>query len=92
MHTAEVQQMVTEWEQLGEQLEQYERELLPLARERSRAALASYRAGRGDLRLALDAYGQEIEFVVERAELVNERGRAWAFLRYLGPEHLHSAK
>lgn len=92
MHTAEVQRMLTEWEQLGEQLDQYERELLPLARERSRAALASYRAGRGDLRLALDAYGQEIEFVVERAELLNERGRAWAFLRYLGPEHLHSSK
>lgn len=89
MHTAEIHQMLTEWEQLGAQVEQYERELLPLARERSRAALASYRAGRGDLRLALDAYSQEIEFVIEHAELVNERGRAWAFLRYLGREHLH---
>ncbi len=89
MHTAEVQQMLTDWQQLGEQLHQYQRELLPLSRERSRAALASYRSGRGDLRLALDAYTQEIEFLVERAELTNERGRAWAFLRYLGPEHLH---
>lgn len=89
MHTAEVQQMLTEWEQLGAQLGQYESELLPLSRERSRAALASYRAGRSDLRMALDAYAQEIEFVIEHAQLVNERGRAWAFLRYLGPEHLH---
>jgi outer membrane protein, heavy metal efflux system len=89
MHTAEVQQMLTEWEQLGAQLDQYESELLPLSRERSRAALASYRAGRSDLRMALDAYAQEIEFVIEHAQLVNERGRAWAFLRYLGPEHLH---
>jgi cobalt-zinc-cadmium efflux system outer membrane protein len=89
MHTAEVQQMLTDWEQLGEQLQQYEKELLPLSRERSRAALASYRAGRGDLRLALDAYEQEIDFVVEHAELQNERGRVWAFLRYLGREHLH---
>ena len=79
----------TLWEQLGEQLHQYERELLRLSRERSRAALASYRSGRGDLRLALDAYTQEIEFVLEHAQLLNERGRAWAFLRYLGPEHLH---
>ncbi len=38
MHTAEVQQMLTDWQQLGEQLHQYERELLPLSRERSRAA------------------------------------------------------
>jgi outer membrane protein TolC len=89
MHTAEIHQMLTEWEQLGAQVEQYERDLLPLAHERSRAALASYRAGRGDLRGALDAYQQEIEFVIEHAELVNERGRAWAFLRYLGREHLH---
>ncbi len=92
MHRAEVQRMLTEWDQLGEQLDQYERELLPLARERSRAALASYRAGRGDLRIALNAYGQEIEFVVEHAELLNQRGQAWAFLRYLSPEHLHSAR
>ncbi len=89
MHTAELGKMITDWELLGEQLKQYEHELLPLARERSRAALASYRAGRGDLRLALDAYEQEIDFVLEHAELQNERGRAWAFLRYLGPQHLH---
>jgi outer membrane protein TolC len=92
MHTAEIHQMLTEWEQLGAQVEQYERELLPLARERSRAALASYRAGRGDLRLAMDAYSQEIEFVIEHAELVNERGQAWAFLRYLGREHLQGQR
>lgn len=90
VHTAEIQQMLTEWQQLGEQVRQYERELLPLARERSRAALASYRAGRGDLRLALDAHQQEIEFVVVHAQLLNERGHAWAFLRYLGREHLHA--
>lgn len=89
MHTAELGKMITDWELLGEQLNQYEKELLPLARERSRAALASYRAGRGDLRLALDAYEQEIDFVLEHAQLQNERGRAWAFLRYLGPQHLH---
>jgi outer membrane protein TolC len=92
MHTAEIHQKLAQWEQLGGQVEQYERELLPLARERSRAALVSYRAGRGDLRLALDAYRQEVEFVIEHAELVNQRGQAWAFLRYLGREHLHGQK
>ena len=88
MHTAELHQMLTQWELLGDQLKQYEQELLPLSRERSRAALASYRVGRGELRLALDAYEQEIDFLIERAELQDERGRAWAFLRYLGPQHL----
>ena len=92
MHTAEIHQMLTQWEELGERVRQYEQELLPLARERSRAALASYRAGRGELRLALEAYQQESEFIIEHAELLNERGLAWAFLRYLGREHLHEQK
>jgi outer membrane protein TolC len=92
MHTAEIHQVLTQWEELGERVRQYEQELLPLAHERSRAALASYRAGRGELRLALEAYEQESEFIIERAELLNERGAAWAYLRYLGREHLHGQK
>jgi len=92
MHTAEIHQMLTQWEELGERVRQYEQELLPLAHERSRAALGSYRAGRGELRLALEAYEQESEFIIEHAELLNERGLAWVFLRYLGREHLHEQK
>ncbi len=88
MHTAELREMLVEWELLGEQLKQYEKELLPLARERSRATLAAYRAGRSDLRLALDAFEQEIDSVIEHAELQNERGRTWTYLRYLEPQHL----
>ena len=89
MHTAELEQRVLDWESLGAQLEQLERELLPLSRERSRAALASYRAGRADLRTALDAFEDAINLLLERAALQNERGRAWAFLRYLEPQHIH---
>lgn len=92
MHTAELRQMLVEWELLGEQLDQYEKELIPLARERSHASLASYRAGRGDLRSALDAFAQEVDYVIERSELQNARGRAWVYLRYLNPEHLATAQ
>lgn len=92
MHTAEIHQVLTQWEELGERARQYEQELLPLAHERSRAALASFRTGRGELRLALEAYEQESEFIIEHAELLNERGLAWAFLRYLDREHLHEQK
>ena len=88
MHTAELSQMLVEWDLLGQQLEQYDQELLPLARERTRATLAGYRAGRGDLPTALDAIARETDFVIEHAQLQNERGRVWAFLRYLGPQHL----
>jgi cobalt-zinc-cadmium efflux system outer membrane protein len=87
-YTAELRQMLIEWEQAGAQLDQFDRELLPLARERSRAALAAYRSGAADLRLAIDALEDEIDRLVERAELANSRGSAWAYLRYLEARQL----
>jgi outer membrane protein TolC len=90
MHTEEAQQAVIAWQQLGEQLTQFERELAPLARERTNVALASYRGGGGELRPVLEAVADEADLVIERAALTNERGRAWAYLRYLQPEHLHA--
>jgi outer membrane protein, heavy metal efflux system len=89
MHGAELREMLIAWQQLGEQLTQYERELLPLARERSQVSLAAYRAGHSDLRLSLDAFEEEVNLLIDQAALQNERGRAWAFLRYLEPQHVH---
>ena len=86
MHVAELHQRLTDWEVLGEQLDLYDRELLPLSRERRRAALAAYRAGRGDLAPALEASEQEAEAHIEYASLLEQRGRAWVFLRYLVPQ------
>jgi outer membrane protein TolC len=86
MHVAELHQRLTDWEVLGEQLDLYDRELLPLSRERSGAALAAYRAGRGDLAPALEALEQEAEARIEYASLLDQRGRAWVFLRYLVPQ------
>jgi outer membrane protein TolC len=87
-YTAELKQMLIEWEQAGAQLDQFDRELLPLARARSRAALAAYRSGGTDLRFAVDALEDETELLVERAELANARGSAWAYLRYLEARQL----
>jgi cobalt-zinc-cadmium efflux system outer membrane protein len=87
-HTAELHKMLVEWEQAGRRLEQYDRELLPLARERATAALATYRAGGGGFQLALDAFEEQIDVAVERAALAEVRGRAWAFLNYLEPQQL----
>jgi hypothetical protein len=85
MHDAELRATVIEWEQSGLLLARYDRELLPLARDRSRAALAAYRAGSGDLRGALEASEDEIELVIERAARAGKRGSAWAYLTYLEP-------
>jgi cobalt-zinc-cadmium efflux system outer membrane protein len=90
MHTAELQQEIVEWEQTGAQLEQYREELLPLARERSQVSLAAYRTGRGELRPALEAFEDEVDLLIEQAALQNQRGRAWAFLRYLEAQHVHA--
>lgn len=80
--------MLIEWEQTGVRLAQYDRELLPLARERAEAALAAYRAGSREFQLALDAFEEELELAVERALLIDARGRAWAYFRYLEPRQL----
>jgi len=87
-HTAELRKTLVDWQQTGVRLEQYDRELLPLARQRATAALASYRTGSGEFQLALDAFEEEIGLAVERALLADARGRAWAFLRYLEPRQL----
>ncbi len=76
MHTEEAQQAVIAWQQLGEQLAQYERELMPLARERTRVALASYRGGAGELRPTLwRRRKKKSTLTIEQAALTNERGR-----------------
>jgi outer membrane protein TolC len=87
-HAAEVRKSITDWEQASVRLELYDRELLPLARQRAAAALAAYRANRGELQLALDAFEAESDLAVERALLADARGSAWAYLRYLDPGQL----
>jgi outer membrane protein TolC len=87
-HTVELHKTLVDWEQTGARLGQYDRELVPLARERTTASLAAYQAGRGDFRFALDAFEAEIDVAIERAMLAEARGRAWAFLRYLEPRQL----
>ncbi|MEJ0039610.1 MAG: hypothetical protein WDO68_26790 [Gammaproteobacteria bacterium] len=55
-----------------------------------RVALASYRAGGADLRGSIEAFADEINLLIEAAVLQNQRGQAWASLRYLEAQHVHS--
>ena len=55
----------------------------PAANDRSRAAVASYGAGRGDLRTAIDALSDEIDIQLEYVELEGSVARAWTFLHLL---------
>ena len=83
MHTAEVRAALTEWRGGRERLLRYAAELLPLARDRTRASIASYGAGSGELRGAIDALGEEIDTQLEFVELEGGVARAWAFLHFL---------
>lgn len=83
MHTAEVRAALAEWRGGHERLAHYATELLPLARDRTRAAVALYGAGRGDLRGAIDALNEEIGAELEYVELQGAVARAWVFLHFL---------
>jgi len=83
LHQAEFEQMLASWDTTGEQLKFIDTERLPLARARSSAALAAYRASQGDMRAALDAFEDESNLLLERANLQVERAVAWSYLRYL---------
>ena len=83
MHQAEFEQMLVSWETTGEQLRFIDAERLPLARERTRAAVAAYRGSQGDIGAAIDSFEDEVDLLMERANLQAERGMAWSYLRYL---------
>lgn len=88
MHAAEVQGEIAAWQAGKERVARIERELLPLARERTQTALAAYRGGRGGLDAVLAARANEIETRLMLIQQQSELGRAWAALNFLlGPEH-----
>lgn len=83
MHTAEVRVAIAEWQRGRERLRHYAAELLPLARDRSRAAVVSYSAGRGDLFNAIDSLTREIDIQLDYVQLQGSVARAWVFLHLL---------
>jgi outer membrane protein TolC len=86
-HEAEVRAMLQEWRSHDERLGRYDATLLPLATQRSEAALAAYRAGSGPLTAVLDARRSEIDVRAERLRIEMDRARIWAQLNYLLPSH-----
>ena len=87
MHVAKVSTELAAWEAARERVLLYERERLPLARQRTQAALAAFQSGREALASALQAQVDEIELQRDYAELIEELGTAWAYLQYLTPEN-----
>ena len=84
-HIGEAMAMLQEWRSDRDRLMRYDTSLLPLATERTRAAIAAYRGGTGALTAVLEARRGEIDTRVERLRLEMEAARLWAQLNYLVP-------
>jgi outer membrane protein TolC len=88
-HIAEIRAMLNAWENGHERLARYERELVPLAKDRTQAALAAYRGARGDLNSVLAARRNEIEVRTQTLQLEMDTARIWAQLNFLVPDGAH---
>lgn len=87
-HVAEARVMLQEWHSNHERIKRYDQSIIPLAAERTRAAIAAYRGGAstgGTLGAVLEARRIEIETRMERLRIQLETARLWAQLNYLTP-------
>ncbi len=86
MHIAEIRGFIADWEAARERATRFQSTLLPLARERTRTALAAYEGGKGDLMPVIDARKGEIDTRMNALQAQNEVAKAWAQLNFLYPE------
>lgn len=87
-HVADTRIWLQEWQSNRERLAQYDSALIPLAAERTRAAIAAYRGGSGPLTAVLEARRMAIDTHMDRLRLAMETAALWAQLEYLIPaEH-----
>lgn len=84
-HVGEVRAMLAEWTSGRERLARYRDGLVPLARERARAALAAYQGGRSGIGELLMARRNDAEVRQQALQLENETARLWAKLTFLVP-------
>ena len=84
-HAAEVRAMIAEWENDRERRSRYEREVLPLATERTQATLAAYRGAKASITDVLMARRSEIDVRLQALQLDMETARLWAQLNFLSP-------
>lgn len=87
-HVADTRMWLQEWQSNRERLTQYDSSLIPLSLERTRAAIAAYRGGSGQLSAVLEARRMAIDTHMDRLRLAMETATLWAQLEYLIPaEH-----
>ena len=84
-HMAEAREMLQEWQSDRERLTRYDSAFLPLASQRTQAAVAAYRGNTGTLNAVLEARRGEIDTRMDGLRLEMDTARLWAQLNYLAP-------
>jgi outer membrane protein TolC len=84
-HVAETRNMIDEWHSDRERYARYERELIPLAGQRTLAAIAAYRGGKAGLADVLAARRNDIDVRIQALQLATDTDRLWAKLNFLIP-------
>ncbi|MBP6505057.1 MAG: TolC family protein [Rhodoferax sp.] len=82
---ANARAIVLEWQNNRERLALFDTQLLPLAGERTRAALAAYRGGTVPLATVLEARRIEIDTRLDQLRLAMETATLWASVEYMLP-------
>ena len=91
-HLAETQGWLHEWRSGRDRMAHHDSALIPLAAERTRAAMAAYRGGGGSLAGVLEARRMEIDIRMDRLRLEMDAAGWWARLQYLlPPDHAAAA-
>lgn len=85
-HVAETRAMINEWENNRERGTRYQRELIPLAQQRTEATITAYRGGKANLPDVLAARRNEIDVRIQALQLEADTARLWAQLNFLFPE------
>ena len=91
MHAAEIRTMLAEWRSNIDRLTRLQSDLIPVAAQRTDAALAAYRGNTGGLSAVLDARRGEREALMQVLELTASTARVWAQLLFLLTHPLPSA-
>jgi outer membrane protein TolC len=85
-HLAEARAAWGDWQAAAARIARYDETLLPLARERTKLALAGYSGGQGALAPVLEARRMEVELALQKLQLAADQSRAYAQLLYFLPE------
>ena len=85
-HETEISSLINDWQSGKERVDRYTAQLLPVAAQRSQAALTTWRTGKSDLATVLAARRDELDMRIQALTVEMETARAWAQLNFLIPE------